>query len=143
MLYSLLDENDHLSPIGVHSKTREQAIRLGLDYLCVAILSGRERVEARSAMSKGNVDEMERVLKGHDWRVYEHEYSPYGDVHEAEETSVNLPNAFSDDIRETEWVNVKTFPNREAAIRWAQENLGADQYGRILVVAGSKPGAEK
>ena len=34
-----------------------------------------------------------------------------------------------------EWVNIDTFRTREEALKWAQENLGADENGMICVIS--------
>lgn len=144
MYYSLL-ENGMSTLVGADSNTRKQAVRTGLDYLATAILSGHQRMEARHMLSVDSLTVMEVLLGHYGWSVDEHEVRAHQDGRKADadgETFVNMPNPFSEDIRETEWVNIKGFPTRQAAIKWAQENLGADEFGRILVVAGVKPTSE-
>ena len=50
---------------------------------------------------------------------------------------IDVPNPHCDlTDPEAAWVNVQTFDNREEAIEWAKEHLGADDQGRIQVVTG-------
>lgn len=48
--------------------------------------------------------------------------------------SINNLMSDNEEVRQT-WVNVETFPTKEDAIKWAMENLGADENGNICVIS--------
>ena len=46
--------------------------------------------------------------------------------------AVDIPNNIIDD---PEWVNVGFFKTKEEAIKFAQENFGADEEGKISLIS--------
>lgn len=49
--------------------------------------------------------------------------------------AVDIPKIAMDGSIADEWYCVDYFKTKEEAIKWAQENLGADEEGRICVVS--------
>ncbi len=45
---------------------------------------------------------------------------------------VDIPNAVSE-----EWINIDSFPTREQAIKFAQEEFGADEEGKVSLISQS------